>query len=272
MFSKYIYASLLAACVFPVCIQAQELYVYTEPASNMASKSIGIRLNNYLYTGKGQTKAAYMIAPEVMLGISKKIMVHGESFFFNRGNGFGYSGSSTYMKYRFFSQDQVHSHFRMAASGKLARSVQPVMQPAIDFNGMNSGYELGVVATKLVNKWAFSGGASIVHAWDNAGEKNYTYPGRNAVDYSLSLGKLTLPKEYISYDQLNMNLMLEALGQVNTTMKSGYLDLAPSVQFIIKSQTRVDVGYRFPVNYNLQRTQDRGFLLRIEYNIFNAWK
>ena len=81
-----------------------------------------------------------------------------------------------------------------------------------------------------------------------------------------------LPKEYTDYNQTNVNLMVEMLGQFNPALDIGYVDIAPSVQMIIKSRKRVDLGYRFPVNDNLFRTNEKGFLVRFEYNIFNAYK
>ena len=80
-----------------------------------------------------------------------------------------------------------------------------------------------------------------------------------------------LPKEYTSYDQLNMNLMLEMLGQTNIASGETFLDLAPSVQFIIKSRIRIDLGYRFALVKELQRTSNDGALIRFEYNLFNAF-
>ena len=55
---------------------AQELFVFTEPASNMAAKSIGLRLNNYLMKDNSTNKVSYHLLPEVMWGVSKNIMVH----------------------------------------------------------------------------------------------------------------------------------------------------------------------------------------------------
>ncbi len=81
-----------------------------------------------------------------------------------------------------------------------------------------------------------------------------------------------LPKEYTDYNQTNINLMVEMLGQYNLGFHKSYIDLAPSIQFIFLSKMRLDLGYRFPVVNNLTRTADRGFLLRLEYNFFNVYK
>lgn len=253
-------------------VKAQELFVYTEPASNMAAKSFGFRANNYLMFDGKTKKASYHLLPEVMWGASKRVMIHAEAFLSNRGSRFVAEGGQVYFKYRFYSVDEVHSHFRMAFYGRYSFNNSDVHQRAIDLNGHNSGYESGLVVTKLKNKVAVSASISYLHATDNGKEKFiYGIKDRNAVGYTLSIGKLMLPKEYTSYKQTNVNLMFELLGQVNMNTRYSFLDIAPSVQFIFFSRMRLDAAYRIPLVKDLDRTAPVGFLLRIEYNIFNAY-
>ena len=262
-------------CCFNItALKAQELFVYSEPASNMATKSIGIRANNYLMRETATGNYSHSFAPEIMLGASKKLMLHGEAFFGYDISRFNFDGASFYAKYRFYSADEVHCHFRMAAYGKIASSDNPVTQPAIDLAGRNSGAEAGIVATKLMYKIAVSAGGSFVHAWDNSGNNKFVLGrgSRNAFNYNLSFGKLFLPKIYKTYRQVNLNGMLEGLGQTNAGTGRSFIDLAPSIQLIFFSRMRLDMGYRFPVLNSLSREQDRGFLLRLEYNFFNAYK
>ena len=61
-------------------LYAQELFVFTEPASNMAVSNAGIRLNNSFLKEAGSAKTDYNLAPELMFGISKKLMMHAEVF------------------------------------------------------------------------------------------------------------------------------------------------------------------------------------------------
>jgi len=253
-------------------VTAQELFVFTEPASNMAAKSAGIRLNNYWMKEKNGGRTNYHLLPEIMIGLSKKMMLHGEVFLSNRNDRFIAEGGSLYLKYRFFSMDDVHSHFRLAALGRYSYNNSGIHQQAIDFFGHNSGYEAGLVATKLINKAAMSAGVSYLHATDNGVEKFiYSNSERNAVYYTLSFGKLMLPKEYSSYEQTNVNLMFEMIGQTNLGNNKTYFDLAPSLQFIFNSRMRFDLGYRFPVVDDLSRTADRGAVIKLEYNFFNAF-
>ncbi len=251
---------------------AQELYVFTEPASNMAAKSLGFRANNYLMFNSSTKETNYHLVPEIMWGASKKVMVHAEAFLSNRNKNFVAEGGGAYIKYRFYSVDEVHSHFRMALYGRYSFNNSDIHQKAIELNGHNSGYETGLTATKLINKVAFSASASYLHAADNYKEKFiYGNKNRNAVNYTASVGKLMLPEEYTGYKQTNINLMLEMLGQVNLNSGYSFLDMAPSVQFIFLSRMRIDAGYRIPLVKDLSRTTPGGFLLRLEYNIFNAY-
>ena len=92
------------------------------------------------------------------------------------------------------------------------------------------------------------------------------------MNYTLSVGKLMLPKVYKSFKQTNVNLMLELLGQRLNENRKSYLDIAPSIQFIINSQARVDIGYRQQVYSTMIRTAPNGMVLKFEYTFFNAFK
>ncbi|MBA2250330.1 MAG: hypothetical protein H0W12_09070 [Chitinophagaceae bacterium] len=250
---------------------AQELYVFTEPASNMAAKSIGVRLNNSLLKtlDKG---SEYHLIPEIMVGVSKKIMVHTDVFFSNLDKAFKMDGASIYGKYRFFNVDGIQKHFRVSAYGRASLNVAENHDEAIDLTGHNSGWEGGVVATQLLHKVAVSSGVSFLHAFDNSKNKFiYGDNNRDAINYTLSVGGLILPKEYTSYKQTNLNLILEFLNQYNVGSGSYYIDVAPAMQLIFNSKSRLDVGYRTQLSSTLYRSAPNGFFVRLEYNFFNAF-
>ncbi len=269
---KNILLSFLIFSGYSVC--AQELFTWSEPASNMAAKGIGIRLNNTLMKENNSGKYNYHLLPEVMLGLSANLMIHVEGFLSNADDKFTAEGAAIYAKYRIFSEDEVHNHFRIALYTRAAINNSDLHQPAIELSGHNSGYEAGMVLTKLVNKIAYSAGGSLVHATNNSRDKKYFVNDglRNAFAWNVSFGKLMLPKEYTSYGQTNVNLMMEVLGQTNFGNGRSYVDIAPTIQFIILSKMRLDAGYRFAMVKDLGRSATNGFLLRLEYNIFNAFK
>ena len=255
---------------FSVRCTAQELYVFTEPASNMAAKSIGLRLNNYLMGETGSSKIDYHLIPEIMVGVSKKMMVHGDLFFSNRNKSFSAEGGSIYIKYRFLANDEVQKHFRMAVFTRMSLNNSDIHQEEINIYGHNSGWETGVVATQLLHKIALSSGISFIEATDN-GKYKFPTPDNKAINYTLSFGKLMLPKEYTNYRQTNVNLMIEFLNQFNVGSGKYYIDGAPAVQLIFYSRSRIDVGYRRELFNTYQRTAPNGFFIRLEYNFFNAW-
>lgn len=258
--------------LFSINVQSQELFVYSEPASNMAAHTLGLRMAGNLMADKNPLHNSFMLTPELMYGVSRNIMLHAEGFFTDFNRPIEFNGGALYGKFRFYSNDEIHSHFRMAAYGRAAVNKNFIHQEAIDLNGYNSGYEFGLISTKLINKLAVSSGVSFVYAADNIGNKFiYGDKNRKALSYNLSIGNLFLPKEYTNYNQLNVNGMLEALCQTNLHSGKTYVDLAPSIQFIILSKMRIDLGYRFPLKNDLSRTMQRSIMLRLEYNIFNAF-
>jgi hypothetical protein len=252
----------------------QELFSFTEPASNMPSKSIGFRLTNTLMNEDASNKLNLHLLPEIMVGLNRHIMLHAEGFISDRNNKLVAEGAAIYGKYRFFSKDDIHSHFRLAAFSQCAFNTSDVHQDAIDLRGHNSGFNLGLVATKLIKKTAISTSIAYVQALDNGKTAEYQFKNNNkaAIDYTLSIGKLLLPKEYVDYKQTNLNGMFEMLCQTNLSTGKTFVDLAPSLQFIILSRMRVDLGYRFPLSKDLYRTATSGGMIRLEYNIFSAFK
>ena len=255
-----------------VTMWSQELFSVTEPASNRAARSVGVRVDNSIMDELGTSGINYHLIPEIMVGISKKFMVSAGIFFSNRSGVFRYEGGSVYAKYRFLSKDAVQKHFRMASFGRISYNNSDVHQEEINMHGHNTGVEWGIVVTQLLRKVALSSSLSVLKATDNGNNNKFVYGLDNgkAFNYAFSMGKLMLPKEYRGYQQTNLNMMLEFLGQVNTGSGKYYMDIAPSVQMIFNSQARVDIGYRKQLSTTLLRSAPNGFFVRLEYNFFNA--
>lgn len=261
-------ASVLLVMACPVF--SQELYVNTEPASNMATHSLGIRLENQGYFNPSYKNRSSL---EVMYGASRTLMVHGSAYlsdYYQKQQHF--EGGSVYAKYRFFSIDSVQQHFRGAFFIKAARINNPLYNQEISLEGDNSGVQGGVVFTRLMHKLALSGSASYLHAFDNAGGYYLsTTNASDAVAYTLSAGYLLLPKKYESYNQVNVNVYFELLGKANPGYAQSYLDAAPAVQLIFNSVFRVDFSYRTPLWNDMLRNSKNTYLVRLEYNIFNLF-
>ena len=254
-------------------IKAQELFVMTEPASNMPTGSIGIRAMNSFMVDKNNT-LNYHLMPEIMWGINQKLMVHLQSFQSNRStSGLNLEGGSFYAKYRFYSSDDIHKHFRLATYGRMSLNRADIHQEEIETMGHNSGGELGIIATQLVNKLAISTTVSYEKAMNNTSINKFPEAqSNNATNYTLSFGRLMYPKVYKNLKQPNINLMIEFLGQTLNQNGKSNLDIVPSIQFIIRSRARIDLAYRKELYSNMLRTAPNGFLIKFEYTFFNVTK
>lgn len=290
---------ILVFTVISFGVFGQELYVSTEPASNMAAGSVGVRLNSKLYKMAHHGKYdSYRLEPEIMFGVSKKIMLHITGYGSNMfQKNFRMEGGSVYGKYRFYSRDEVHEHFRLAAFAKVSVinnpqylvTTEPHLLPdgnggyvqhdqivhhhndEIDLDGNNSGIATGIIATQLKNKLAVSATLGYAYRMNNIGHKTEVFQPLHAITFSASAGLLLFPKEYTSYRQTNFNLYLELLGNSYTDKKEYYMDVAPAIQFIFNSIARLDIGYRTQLTGNIDRLNKSNFLLRLEYNLLNIF-
>ena len=99
-------------------LYSQELYVFSEPASNMPAKSLGLKYSrkSVKETELGHTHTSTRHMFETQFGISKKMMLRAAvsltDMYSQKKQQFeSFSGLA---KYRFFSNDDVHRHFRAA--------------------------------------------------------------------------------------------------------------------------------------------------------------
>ncbi|RZK57112.1 MAG: hypothetical protein EOO87_03755 [Pedobacter sp.] len=279
MFRK-IFWFVLAIVGTTTTLTAQELYVFTEPASNMPSNSIGVRLTN---EGMINPEFRSRTMGEVMVGLNKNLMVHGQAFLSDMDGKYRLDGAAFYAKYRFLSLDDEQSHFRAAAYAKVAMSKRRAFSEDVNLGGDNSGIQGGLVLTQLIHKLALSGTVGYSKAFNRDRDVVNAFlhmpmmadisemAPNEMINYSLSSGYLMLPFVYKNYNQPNFNLYFEVLGKTNPENGHSYLDLAPAVQLIINSRTRFDLGYRFQVAGNMyNRYMKNMYLARVEFNFFNA--
>lgn len=161
----------------------------------------------------------------------------------------------------------------MAVFSRISFNNSDIHQEEIEMKGHNTGVEIGMIATTLLRKVALSTGLSMVKATNNSNNNKFIYGLENskAINYTLSIGKLMLPTVYKAYKQTNINLMVEFLHQVNIGSGKYYMDLAPSLQMIFNSQSRVDIGYRKQLGSTMIRTAPNGLFIRLEHNLFNVF-
>ena len=256
-------------------VNGQELYPYTEPASNMPAKSLSLKMSAMFGKGVHGNRLEQRYSPEVMFGLNKKWMLHAGFSFSNMYESFYYYESARlYAKYRFLSKDEVHKHFRMAAFVMGAYSRNHLQHNELNLMGEHSGVQAGLIATQLWNKLAVSGTASLIEVFDKK-RNDKTLPQQYAfesLNYSLSAGYLVLPGNYKDYNQTNLNVYAELLGGRNLDWKyeKYFLDLAPSVQLIFKSTSKLNLGYRFQLKSDIYRNMKNSWMASFEYIFLNA--
>lgn len=249
-------------------VRSQELYVFSEPASNMPTNAIGVRLTN---EGMFSPHFNSRSIAEVMVGVNKDLMLHVQGFWSDMDGRYRAEGASFYAKYRFLSHDDLKKHFRAAVFGRVSTSNRPTYTQDINLEGDNKGWQAGLVFTQLIHKLALSTTLGYSQAMGLSEQLAGMDAPERMLNYSLSSGYLLLPFVYKSYNQPNFNLYLELQGKTNPETGNSYLDLAPAVQLVLNSKTRIDLGYRFQVAGNIHhRYLKNMYLARVEFNFFNA--
>lgn len=272
--TSFIKASLLAGgMLFMLRAHSQELFVFSEPASNMPSHSISGKITGKYSKHPAATNTMQRYTPEVMFGLNKKWMLHFASTFSDMyTSNLRWESARTYLKYRFLSIDDVHKHFRMAAFGEYAYSRNIGIFDDIGVEGDRSGFQGGLIATQLWNKLAVSTTLSYLQTHQNKSTQIDIYIPNKSFNYSLSAGYLVFPLNYKNFRQTNFNVYAELLGQRTLDMKRYVLDFAPAVQFIFNSNAKINIGYRYQLNGNMYRMANRSWQISFERTFLGAWK
>ncbi len=191
-----------------------------------------------------------------------------------------FNGMHAYAKYRFLSRDGEGSHLRMAAYAEATyvNTTHHETEPDL-IMGDNKGVGAGLITTYLWQKFAVSltGGLILPASYTGVSPDPISslpdVPVRvrygKALTYSLSFGYLLLPRTYKDYDQTNINLYLEFRGKAfqaakvdmfvglpneyflyperypSALQQGYYVDVSPGVQFIVKSNLRIDCSMTF---------------------------
>lgn len=298
MRKHYILILLLCACV--TSLQAQELFPLTEPASSMPKGVLGVRAFTQTYE-EIHSQHRNLFGVKLMYGLTSKLTVMATPTVSNHHSKtlppefpdhntpqigvhlpYLFNGVNLYAKYRFLTIDGQNNHFRMA--GYAEYGLLKVAHDEAEPNLLEDtrGFGGGVIATYLNKRFAasFTGGFILPAKFE--GEVPDFYPGLpgvpakveygKALNYSLSLGYLLLPRKYNDYNQTNFNVYVEFIGksydkakiffdnigtpgtpyEVTGTgsaalNKGNYIEIHPGVQAIIKSNLRVDFSVGFPM-------------------------
>lgn len=266
--------STLFLLIMGFVINAQELYMFSEPASNMPAKSLTVDLNWRSPVSKSNNYFKQRFMPELHFGVSKKLMLMASTTFSDfYSNQQRWESVKGYAKWRFFSQDDIHSHFRMAAFAEAAYTRNPFIYDELNLDGDNDGVQAGIVATKLQHKLAVSATVGVLKAIANR-NKHVHGEGHSleALNYSLAAGYLLFPKSYESYKQTNLNLYFELIGMRGLGGRDYMLDAAPALQLIFNSNFKINVGARFQLAGNMIRVGENNYFITLERTFLNAFK
>mgnify|MGYP005729707221 FL=1 len=265
---------------------AQELYINAEPASLIPKGTKVVRLNHHsifldgtnIMGGIGN---AIIMSPSISYGLSKKIMVSGSFQFSNKPYeqdmmpNFGFSGFKLSSKQRILTTDKQKYHTRLSSFIKYSYHDNKFMKDNLDIEIQDTGFEFGIIGTQLINKLAISVTSAVTRIsnidekYTNGSTVKWQSINLNTIQNSISAGYLLFPRKYKSYKQTNFNLYLEYL--TNTILTKNYPDrynkfsstLAPGIQFIIMSRSRLDFSYKIRSG-----TMPDEFLLKLTYIIY----
>jgi len=267
-------------------ITAQELYINSEPASLIPKGTKVVRLTNsniFLdgYNIMGSIGNAFIVTPSLSYGLSKKIMLSGSIQFANKPYeqdmmpNFGLNGFKLYSKQRILTTDKQKYHTRLSSFLKYSYHENKFMKDNLDLELQDTGLELGIIGTQLINKLAISITTAITRI-SNIDEKftqgstvKWQTTNLNTFKNSISAGYLLFPRKYNSYKQTNFNLYVEYL--TNTILNKEFpvrynkfsSTFAPGIQFIILSRSRLDFSYKIR-----KGDMPEEFLIKLTYIIY----
>jgi hypothetical protein len=192
---------------------------------------------------------------------------------FQKGLQYDYrfNGINVYAKYRFLTNDGQNQHFRMSVYGEWSNVTSAHDETEPNLMDDTRGFGGGLITTFLKKHFAASLTAGIILPGDYSevtpdffgGELHTNIKYGKAVQYNLSFGYLIFPNKYTSYSETNINVYLEFMGKNYETAKvnqngtdiqpatelllsGNYVDIHPGLQFIIKSNLRIEASAGFP--------------------------
>jgi hypothetical protein len=267
----------LSVYLLPFFGVGQELYVFSEPASTLPAHAVSLKLKNHFAAQNALfSRFSFRTSPQVFFGAHRKLTIRVGG---TLSNMYTYrtkmESAHVYAKYRFLSQDDVHRHFRMALYMGAATTSAPFHYQEINLGGDRSGVEAGLILTQLWHKLAVSGTVGhtqVLHPyrWElgqHAGQHAF-----QSLQANLAAGYLLFPRAYTSYEQTNLNFYVELLSQRLLDRSGYYMDVAPALQLIFASQTKLNLGYRFQVKGDMERMMQQGWLLSVETTLLGVLK
>jgi hypothetical protein len=245
----------------------QELFPTTETASTLPKNALSTSLFFETYKEYSQQRfeitgqVYYGLTPRLTIGIGSTVSNHhgdelpnfllnhthvgNRTIYLANANLFGYhypflfDGVNFNFKYRLFSRDGFEKHFRIAFVGDYTVASIAHDEAEPDLHGDNAGISGGIIATKLIHRFAVSTEWQYILPFTYKEDSfkppltstpNFLqlYYGK-AIDYSVSFGYRIYPSKYSDFNQVNYNVFIE--------LKGAHFDTARVYQFFYQSDT-----------------------------------
>lgn len=189
-------------------------------------------------------------------------------------------------RYRFLNLDGDHKHFRMALYGNGVYSSRPHDEAEVTLMGDNKGVGGGIISTLLIKKLAISFTGGMIRPFSYKESSGLALHYHDAFNYSLSFGYLLFPFKYKNFKQTNVNLYAEFLGKSYEALsitengksvphhnsegfgRGNYIECRPAIQFIIRSNLRIDLATAIPLVNRSHIRQYPLYLLNLQYYFF----
>jgi len=257
---------------------SQELYIMSHPAANLAKGRVELR-NNLM--GYDDFKYFHN-SLEVNYGLLGDLTMYNTVFYTTNSNFKLLGNYDIAFRYRFYQNDKRNFHLRAAWQSGLNIPLNPtrvvsdaveyelhpghrvkffnfindITIPVTDFHSSdNLTYRNDLITTILMHKFSATGEMG----WNiNIPENDFKFG--NFFDWTLAFGYLVFPKEYTSFDNVNLNLYMENKAyyffknkfQGDEIVNSGgfRLDTYLGVQTIFFSSLMAELSYKIPVHSN----------------------
>ncbi len=259
-------------------LYSQELYIVSHPAANLSKNRIEFRNNIISYDNFRYYHNSFALN----YGLLGNLSIYNDVFY-TLDKGYKFFGNYEFAaRYRFLDKDKKNYHIRSAiqsgivipvnatpiVSGAVDYELHPghrvrfynfvndITVPSVDFHTTdNYTIKNDIIVTNLIKRFSVTGEMGF-----NINVPKSDFKFGNYFDWSLSMGYLLLPREYKSYNDVNINLYMENkayyflknkfLGNEITNSGGFRVDTYLGVQSIFYSSIMLELSYKIPVHSN----------------------
>lgn len=259
-------------------IYSQELYIVSHPAASISKNRIELRNIVMGYDNFNYTHNSF----DINYGILGNLTLY-NGIFYTPNNGYSFVGNyEGALRYRFHDIDKKNYHLRFAfqtgalipvnskpiVGNSVEYELHPghvvsfynflnnITVPSVDFHTTdNYTIKNDFIVTNLIDKFSVTGEMGY-----NVNIPKNDFKFGNYFDWTLAMGYLLIPRQYKSYDDVNVNLYSESkfyyfyknelLGEEIAFSGGFRCDTFIGIQAIFLSSLMVEGSYKIPVYSN----------------------